>query len=125
MHTGLKNRAAIVECAYELLHYLQVAKDVEIQHVQMMCPPSISGQSHWILEELDSVIVHSGVDTRESAVVYRTKSGSYKLGDLDLRKRKASRKLYTRKRFLDHQGEKSDVKAPENDIKLYSALWRD
>lgn len=88
MHTGQQNRAAVVSCAYELRHYLEVAKDVEIHRVQMACPPSITGQCQWTLSELESVIIYSGVDTDESAVVYRTKSGVLKLGDLDLRKRK-------------------------------------
>lgn len=122
MHTGQQNRAAVVNCAYELHHYLQTAKDVEIIQVQMMCPPSVSGLSVWILEELDSVVIYSGIDTHETAVAYRTKSKSYKLGELDLRKRKKSRKLYSAKYLSTHVPEKSEARSVDIDAHLYSSF---
>ncbi|WP_040266333.1 hypothetical protein [Pseudomonas rhodesiae] len=122
MHTGQQNRAAVVNCAYELRHYIQAAKDVEIIQVQMMCPPSVSGLSGWILEELDSVVIYSGIDTHETAVVYRTHSKSYKLGELDLRKRKKSRKLYSANYLSTHTPEKSEERTIDNDAHLYSSF---
>lgn len=123
MHTGQENRAAVVSCAYELRHYLEVAKDVEIHRVQMACPPSITGQCQWTLSELESVIIYSGVDTDESAVVYRTKSGVLKLGDLDLRKRKKSRILYSNHALANRIAEASERRSSITELSLYSALW--
>lgn len=120
LHTGHQNRAAIINCAYELRLYLQTAKDVEILTVQMMCPPSISGVPEWTLEELESVVLHSGVDTDENAAVYRTKSRAYKLGELDLRRMKKSRILYSAHHHLDHKAEISGAKASDNEGYLYS-----
>lgn len=95
MSTGQRNRAAVVECAYELRHYLLTAKDVVVRHVHMMCPPSLSGRSAWALEELESIVAYTGIDTEQSAVLYRTSVASYKLGELDLRKKKHSRVLFS------------------------------
>lgn len=120
MRTGQRNRAAVVNCAHELRHYLLVAKDIEILQVQMMCPPSITGLSGWLLEELDSVVLHSGIGTKETAVVYKTKTQSYKLGDLDLRKKKSSRKLYSVNQFLTHEPEKGESRTIDNETHLYS-----
>lgn len=124
MHTGEQNRVAVVECAYELRHYLNVAKDVEIQQVQMMCPPSISGQHQWALEELESIVVHSGIDTEESAAVYKTEVGAYKVGELDLRKRKKTRVLYSKRHLLNHIAERSQTRSAASQPDLYSTLWR-
>lgn len=122
MHTGQQDRAAVVNCAYELRHYLQAAKDVEILQVQMMCPPAISGLHEWVLEELDSVVLYSGIDTDETAVVYRTKSQAYKLGELDLRKRKKSRRLYSTSDLSAHEPEKSEARIIACDVHLYSSF---
>lgn len=102
MRTGQCNRAAVVECAYELQHYLSTAKDVVVKHVHMMCPPSISGRSAWALEELESIVAYSGVDIAQHAVLYRTAIATYKLGELDLRKKKHKRVLFSA-RHLERQ----------------------
>lgn len=88
-------RAAVIEDAYELNVFLNQATDVEIAHVQMLCPPSISGRPHWSLEELRKVVIHRGLDCSQSAVIYETAVATYKLGDLDLRLRKRSHALYS------------------------------
>ncbi|MFD2642686.1 hypothetical protein [Pseudomonas japonica] len=120
MHTGQRNRAAIVNCAYELRHYLLTARDVEIHQVQMMCPPSISGQNQWVLSELDSITLYSGVDTNETAMVYRAKGQVYKLGELDLRKRKTARTFYTSAELSQRVTEASECRPPVNNVSLYS-----
>ncbi|MBD8710108.1 hypothetical protein IFT47_26080 [Pseudomonas sp. CFBP 13711] len=81
--TRQADRAAILGCAYELRHYMLTATNVSIRHVHMLCPPSISGRAFWTLEELESVVAFSGMDTNDNAVVYKTAVASYKLGDLD------------------------------------------
>jgi len=123
MKTGQRNRAAVVECAYELRHYLLTAKDVVVRHVHMMCPPSISGRSAWAMEELESIVAFNGVDVDESAVLYRTSVASYKLGELDLRKKKHSRVLYCARHLERYPPLASD--APYEDIypKMLSPLW--
>src|SRR3546814_14617890 len=78
LHTGQTNRAAILNCAYELQYYLAAVTDVEVRHVHMMCSPSLSGRTHWTLEELESVTVFNGISTDQRAVVYRPASASYK-----------------------------------------------
>jgi hypothetical protein len=113
MRTGQRNRAAMVECAYELRHYLLTAKDIVVRHVHMMCPPSISGRNTWAMEELESIIAFNGVNVDESAIVYRTSVATYKLGDLDLRKKKQSRVLYSTRLLTQHCPEFSD--APSED----------
>jgi hypothetical protein len=109
MRTGQRNRAAVVECAFELRRYLLTAKDILVRHVHMMCPPSISGRSAWSMEELESIIAFNGVDVDESAIVYRTSVASYKLGDLDLRKKKQSRILYSAHLLEHHSPEVTDA----------------
>lgn len=107
VRTGQRNRAAMVECAYELRHYLLTAKDVVVRHVHMLCPPSISGRSAWALEELESIVAFTGVDSDQSAVLYRTSTASYKLGDLDLRRKKHSRVLFSTRHLKRHSPEAS------------------
>ncbi|WP_406644091.1 hypothetical protein [Pseudomonas quasicaspiana] len=92
----------MVSCAYELQYYINAASDVEISHVQMLCPPVLTRSGKWSLEDLDQIICFHGVATHESAVVYRTSQGVYKMGDLDLRKKKTSRVWFSKKRLEDH-----------------------
>lgn len=93
MRTGQKDRAALIRCAYELHYYLQVAQDVVIEGVQMLCPPAVNGTSGWSLEDMLQIVFFKGVDSDQSAVLYRTAVGTYKLGDLDLRRKKDSKRL--------------------------------
>jgi hypothetical protein len=121
--TGQRNRAAVVECAYELQHYLSNAEDVLVRHVHMMCPPSISGRSAWALEELISIEAFNGVNVEESAVVYRTSVASYKLGELDLRKKKLSRLLYSASRLEQHSPKPSDAPHEDRYPQMLAPLW--
>ncbi len=123
MRTGQRNRAAMVECAYELRHFLLTAKDVAVRHVHMMCPPSISGRSAWTMEELESIIAFNGVDVDQSAVVYRTSVASYKLGDLDLRKKKHSRVLYSACHLDRHHPTDSESPYEKSEPQLLATLW--
>lgn len=123
IRTGQQNRAAMVECAYELRHYLSTAKDVVVRHVHMMCPPSISGRSAWALEELESIVAFTGVDSHQSAVLYRTSIASYKLGDLDLRRKKHSRVLFSTSHLKQHSPEASDTPRDERHPQMFAPLW--
>lgn len=122
MRTGQRSRAAVVECAYELRHYLLTAKDVVVRHVHMMCPPSISGRSAWTLEELKSIVAFTGVESDQSAVLYRTSVASYKLGELDLRKRKHSRVLFCARHLMPHSPVASDVSDDDRYPKMFAPL---
>lgn len=94
--SDLQSSAAVVRCAYELLHYLRSPRRSFVKCVQMMTPPNINGCEHWKVHELISIVVHSGVDCDDSTVVYVTTGGTYKLGSLDLRRKKQTRILYTK-----------------------------
>ncbi|CAG8867828.1 hypothetical protein D3C76_681110 [compost metagenome] len=102
LQTGETNRAALLRCTYTLYHYLRTVKGVEIKHIHMMCPPSVSGKSHWIMEELLSVTCYNGLETPKSSLVYRTKGSVYKIGEFDLRKKKKSRILYSSQHLQEH-----------------------
>lgn len=93
--SGQSERAAVVENAYELNVFLTQATGVDIEKVQMLCPPSVTGRSHWTMEDLRKVVIHRGIESSKSAVVYETAVATYKLGDLDLRLRKRSHALYS------------------------------
>lgn len=95
LKTGKRDRAAIVECAYELRHYLVVAEDVKVEQVHMLCPPALTGKIGWTLEHLLDIVFHQGTEINDTAVVYRTTVRSYKLGELDLRRKKKSRRWYS------------------------------
>lgn len=124
MHTGQTNRAAILNCAYELQYYLAAVTDVKVRHVHMMCPPSISGRTHWTLEELENITVFNGVATGESAVVYRTALASYKLGELDLRRTKKSRILYCPSHLHQQTPQLSDSYSAEATLNLFGRLGK-
>jgi hypothetical protein len=122
MRTGQRNRAAVVECAYELQHYLSNVKDVVVKHVHMMCPPSISGRSAWALEELESIVAYSGVDIAQHAVLYRTTIATYKLGELDLRKKKNRRVLFSARHLERHAPTTSDHSFDDAEPRLLASL---
>jgi hypothetical protein len=122
MKTGQRNRAAVIECAYGLQDFLSTAKDVVIEHVHMMCPPSVSGRSAWALEELESIKVFRGVDIDQSAVLYRTSVASYKLGELDLRKKKQSRVLFSLCHLQQHSPEASNSAYGEMEPQLLAPI---
>lgn len=123
IRTGQRNRAAVVECAYELQHYLSNAKDVVVRHVHMMCPPSISGRSAWALEELESIVAYRGVDVDQHAVLYRTAVATYKLGELDLRKKKHTRILFSARHLERHSTRASNFPHDDMEPRLLAPLW--
>jgi hypothetical protein len=102
MRTGKRDRAAVINCAYELQHYLHCAEDVVIEGLQMLCPPTVNGGNAWSLEDLVQITFFEGVETGETAVVYRTLQSVYKLGSLDLRKKKTRRIWYSERRLRAH-----------------------
>ncbi|WP_447649148.1 hypothetical protein [Pseudomonas abietaniphila] len=122
IHTGKRDRAALIRCAYELQHYLSFAKDVAIEAVQMLCPPSLTGGEHWRLEDLIQIVCYRGIGTDEGAIVYRTALGTYKLGDLDLRKRKTRQVWYSEQRLRSHIPQPSDRVLNLNEPYLYAAV---
>ncbi len=122
--TRQADRAAILGCAYELRHYMLTATNVSIRHVHMLCPPSISGRAFWTLEELESVVAFSGMDTNDNAVVYKTAVASYKLGDLDLRRRKKGRILFSTQQLLDHTPLYAAHLEIAQDNHMLAALWK-
>ena len=108
IHTGKRNRAVIIRCAYELNYFLHAATDVEVEGVQMLCPPTVTGRDLWSLEELLQIVFFRGVETEESAVVYRTSIGTYKLGNLDLRRKKTQRVWYSEQRLRSYTPQTSN-----------------
>lgn len=118
---GQRERAAVIENAYELNVFLTQATGVDIEKVQMLCPPSITGRSHWSMEELRKVVIHRGIESSKSAVVYETEVATYKLGDLDLRLRKRSHALFSA-RILKARTSCSTALAPKSgeDPQLYA-----
>jgi hypothetical protein len=102
IHTGKRDRAAILRCAYELQSYLNFAKGVVIEGVQMLCPPDLTGRRSWSLETLVQIVCFRGVDTEDSAVVYETSVGTYKLGELDLRRKKTRHVWYSERHLRAH-----------------------
>lgn len=122
IHTGKRDRAALIRCAYELQHYLLLAKDVAIEAVQMVCPPSLTGGENWSLEDLIQIVCYRGIGTDEGAVVYRTSMGTYKFGDLDLRKKKTRQIWYSQQRLRSHIPQASDRALDLNEPYLYAAV---
>lgn len=108
IHTGKRNRAVIIRCAFELHYFLRAATDVEVEGLQMLCPPTVTGRDLWSLEELLQIVFFRGVETEESAVVYRTSIGTYKLGNLDLRRKKTQRVWYSEQRLRSHTPQTSN-----------------
>ena len=121
--SGMRDRAAMVSCAYELQHYLNIAADVEISGVQMLCPPTLSRSGQWTLDDLIQITCFEGVGTEESAVVYRTSQGVYKIGELDLRKKKTSRVWFSQKRLESHRPLISEAPPEPDAHRMYAPLY--
>ncbi|VVO36777.1 hypothetical protein PS712_05473 [Pseudomonas fluorescens] len=122
LESGETNRAALLRCAYSLHQYLLMVKGVEIKHIHMMCPPSISGKSQWIMEELISVISYNGLGSPEGSVVYRTKESVYKIGEFDLRQKKKSRVLYSSEQLQGHISEALSHPAGRTTTELFGHI---
>lgn len=122
IHTGKRNSAAIVRCAYELRHYLNLAKDVVIEGVQMLCPPDLTGRDVWSLEDLVQIVCFRGIETGDSAVVYRTSKGTYKLGELDLRRKKTRHVWYSENRLRVHTSRVSHRFVDISELDLYAPV---
>ncbi|RJX77831.1 hypothetical protein [Pseudomonas sp. LS-2] len=121
--TGMRDRAAMVSCAYELQHFLNIATDVEISGVQMMCPPTLSRSGQWTLEDLIQITCFEGLYTDETAVVYRTSQDVYKIGELDLRKKKTSRVWFSKKRVENHRPRISESPPKPDPHRMYAPLY--
>lgn len=120
----MHDRAAMVSCAYELQYYVNVAADVEISDVQMLCPPGLTRSRQWSLEDLVQITCFRGVETQESAVVYRTSRSTYKMGELDLRKKKTSQVWFSKKRLEGHQARTSESAPEPADHQMYAPLYQ-
>nr|WP_234407615.1 hypothetical protein [Pseudomonas bohemica] len=124
IHTGKQDRAAIVRCAYELQSYLNFAKGVGIEGVQMLCPPDLTGRPAWSLETLVRIVCFRGVETEESAVVYETSMGTYKLGELDLRRKKTRQVWYSERHLRAHTPHVPDHAVDISELHFYgSTMW--
>jgi hypothetical protein len=113
----------MVSCAYELQHYLTIATDVEISDVHMLCPPALARSGHWSLEELAQITYFQGVEPQDSAVLYRTSQGAYKIGELDLRKKKTSRVWFSKKRLENLRPKISERVYESSDHQMYAPLY--
>lgn len=102
---------------------MTAASNVEISHVQMLCPPAITRSGKWSLEDLDRITCFQGVATEESAVVYRTSQGVYKMGELDLRKKKTSRVWFSKKRLENHCPTTSEPEHKSTVHQMYAPLY--
>lgn len=82
----------------------------------MMCPPNVNGRDAWSLEHLQKIVFFEGVETGESAVVYRTSDKTYKFGNLDLRKKKTQRTWYSEQHLFSRSNQQShrilDMRVP-------------
>ena len=123
IQTGKRDRAAMINCAYELQHYLHCAENVIIEGVQMLCPPTVNGVDVWSLEDLIQVVFFQGVETSDTAVVYRTLQSTYKLGDLDLRRKKTRRVWYSKQCLSSHTPQISDRVLHLSGQQLYAPLY--
>lgn len=121
-HTGFPDRAAVVSCAYELQHYLIVATDVIIKSVKMLCPPALTRSGQWTLEDLERITCFQSVESQHSAVVYRTSHSVYKIGELDLRRKKISRVWFSEKNLERHQPRISETARELTDHQMYAPL---
>lgn len=64
-----------------------------------------------------------GVETQETAVVYRTSQGVYKIGEVDLRKKKTSRVWFSKKRLADHRPRISEPIHESAGYQMYAPLY--
>lgn len=122
MHTGKRNRVGVIRCAYELQRYLTCARGVRIEGIQMLCPPTLTGRDGWSLEDLVQIISFQGVETKESAVVYRTSSATYKIGSLDLRRKKTGRIWYSEQNLHSHIPQSSNPLLDSSKPQLYASF---
>jgi len=122
IQTGKRDRAAIVRCAYELQSYLNLATDVIVEGIQMLCPPNLTGRTAWSLEDLLQIDCFRGVETEDSAVVYRTSIGTYKLGKLDLRRKKTCHVWYSKQRLSAYIPQASNRVLDMSEPHLYAAF---
>jgi len=122
LRTGAHDRAAIIECAYELRYYLQVAEDVVVEQIQMLCPPALTGRCGWSLEKLVSIVFFQGIEIDQTAVVYQTSAGTYKLGELDLRRKKTSERWFSQGQLLSLEPQLSDRDIGLKGHQLYAPL---
>ena len=122
IHTGKQDRMAIVRCAYELKYYLDFATDVAVDGVQMLCPPSVTGRDVWSLEELVEIVCFRGTGADQSTVVYETAVGTYKFGDLDLRRKKTRHVWFSQERLQGHTPRVSNRVLDERKPHLYAGL---
>lgn len=90
----------------------------------MMCPPALTRSGQWSLEDLVQITCFRGVETQESAVVYRTSRRTYKLGELDLRKKKTSQVWFSRKHLEDHRPRSSETVPESADHQMYAPLYQ-
>lgn len=122
IQSGKQDRAAIVRCAYELQNYLSCAEDVLIEGVQMLCPPSLNGREFWSLEDVIQIVCFRGAEADESAVVYKTATGTYKLGELDLRRKKTRHVWYSENRLHVRTPRVSTRDLNDSELFLYAAV---
>ncbi len=122
IHTGKRDRAAIVRRAYELQRYLNFAAGVTVEGVQILCPPELTGRSGWSLETLVKIVCFRGIDTEASAVVYETPMGTYKLGELDLRRNKTRQVWYSERHLRAHSPCVSNQTFNVNEPQLYGSM---
>lgn len=120
--TGKLDRMAVVRCAYELQRYLDFATDVTILGVQMLCPPSITGRRLWSLEDLVRIVCFRSVASENSTVVYETSRGIYKLGDLDLRRKKTRHVWYSLERLKAHVPRSTHRTANQHEPHFYADI---
>lgn len=122
IQSGKRDRAAIVHCAYELQHYLSCAEDVLIEGVQMLCPPRVNGREFWSLEDVIQIVCFRGAEADESAVVYKTATRTYKLGELDLRRKKTRHVWYSKNRLHARTPRVSNCVLNDSELFLYAAV---
>ncbi len=89
----------------------------------MLCPPTVNGGDAWSLEDLVQIVFFKGVESDETAVVYRTSHGVYKLGDLDLRRKKSRRVWYSKLLLRSHIPRISNRVPGLSGQQLYAPLY--
>jgi hypothetical protein len=77
------------------------------------------------LETLVQIVCFRGVDTEDSAVVYETSMGTYKLGDLDLRRRKTRHVWYSERHLRTHSPRASNQTADIIEPQFYGSMLKD
>lgn len=88
----------------------------------MLCPPDLTGRDFWSLEDLVQIVCFRGIETGDSAVVYRTSKGTYKLGELDLRRKKTRHVWYSENRLRAHTPRVSNRIVDISELDLYAPV---